>query len=907
MQMLVRRRATLVSLLNAEYVHEGDPYHNHKLYRTPLRQYVWASHFSMKIGESKPFTCAIITCIFLAGLLVGVQQYPISDESVFGQILQVIDRVILVAFFLEAFIKIHSEGAAPWRYFCGKERAWNNFDFLILLFSMPMVASALPGAGGEGNIKLLRLMRLARVAKLVRQVPQLQMIVMGLIGGIKSIGYIVLLLFLVHYFYAVIGVMLFRKNDPWHFRSLPFAMLTLFRCSTLEDWTDVMYINYFGCEEYSGGIYTIEEDGPNRPNADFWYCDEPEPVFAAIIFFGSFVVISALVMLSLFVGAVTMSMQESMLLMKKEAAEQERERKLQRSQQRQSGRRAQVTQQVHSKHKLGKVERQRFRLQHILARAIDGTRSDGEEMLQAPELPERGARRKYVQLANHCGLLVQRREFDAMITGTIVFAGLLVCLSTFESVSKDYGASLEVLDSMVLCIFIFEIIFKVIAEEFEPLNFFSSAWNRFDCVVVLGSLAGPLIGNDAESAITTLRLLRLLRVLRLVKSLPRLSVIVTALITGFKSISFIALILMMFYYMFAIVGMICFGDTDPWHFGSLHRALLSLFRASTLEDWTDIMYINMYGCDLYGYQDSLVSGVGTDCPHHELESSTFDAWSMFMVVLYFAMFILVGALVLLTLFIGVVTTAMEEATENANTAMEVDARAAELAVKQGWHERTMDLYRRVFAMLDIDNSHSIQEDELIIGLTSIGKETAIDFRRLWDSVDIDNSGEIDFAEFLQFMANLVAEDVELRSCSDVQSRDGRTSSDFSSEDFMQMQIQDLLPRGCSAEGVEMLNRQTSSAIFEGEEGEELGSSASRVPSIEAGPEIGPETIPEPRPGPRPEPRPEARAETPVGLTVDKEDCRGAAGRRPAGGGAVVLPALGGPSPGGEPPVDVPVG
>ena len=40
-----------------------------------------------------------------------------------------------------------------------------------------------------------------------------------------------------------------------------------------------------------------------------------------------------------------------------------------------------------------------------------------------------------------------------------------------------------------------------------------------------------------------------------------------------------------------------FKVNDPWHFGSLHVAMLSLFRASTLEDWTDLMYINILGCD----------------------------------------------------------------------------------------------------------------------------------------------------------------------------------------------------------------------------------------------------------------------------------------------------------------------
>jgi hypothetical protein len=43
------------------------------------------------------------------------------------------------------------------------------------------------------------------------------------------------------------------------------------------------------------------------------------------------------------------------------------------------------------------------------------------------------------------------------------------------------------------------------------------------------------------------------------------------------------------FYVFAIVAMIMFRDNDPWHFGSLHVAMLTLFRISTLEDWTDVM------------------------------------------------------------------------------------------------------------------------------------------------------------------------------------------------------------------------------------------------------------------------------------------------------------------------------
>jgi hypothetical protein len=84
---------------------------------------------------------------------------------------------------------------------------------------------------------MLRLARLARIVKIVRKVPQLQVIVMGCLGGFRSIMYILLLLMLVFYLYAVIGILMFRPNDPFHFEFLTTAMVTMFRCTTLEDWT----------------------------------------------------------------------------------------------------------------------------------------------------------------------------------------------------------------------------------------------------------------------------------------------------------------------------------------------------------------------------------------------------------------------------------------------------------------------------------------------------------------------------------------------------------------------------------------------------------------------------------------------------------------------------------------------
>ena len=47
-----------------------------------------------------------------------------------------------------------------------------------------------------------------------------------------------------------------------------------------------------------------------------------------------------------------------------------------------------------------------------------------------------------------------------------------------------------------------------------------------------------------------------------------------------------------------------YAENDPIHFRNLQTSILSLFRVVTLEDWTDVMYINMYGSENYGYDSS---------------------------------------------------------------------------------------------------------------------------------------------------------------------------------------------------------------------------------------------------------------------------------------------------------------
>ena len=107
-------------------------------------------------------------------------------------------------------------------------------------------------------------------------------------------------------------------------------------------------------------------------------------------------------------------------------------------------------------------------------------------------------------------------------------------------------------------------------------------------------LSWAFVGNSSGSAIGFLRMLRLVRLLIFIKGVPQLRVIVLGLLEGFKSVTYILMLLFLVIYLFAIIGVIFLGSNDPARFGHVGSAMLSLFQVSTLASWTSIAYTTWY-------------------------------------------------------------------------------------------------------------------------------------------------------------------------------------------------------------------------------------------------------------------------------------------------------------------------
>lgn len=99
-----------------------------------------------------------------------------------------------------------------------------------------------------GDVAFLRLLRLMRLLKLLSKFETIRILISGLLKGLASVTYILVLLCLIIYVFAIIGVNWFRDNDPFHFGKIEVACITLFRVATLDNWTTIMMINYFGCD-----------------------------------------------------------------------------------------------------------------------------------------------------------------------------------------------------------------------------------------------------------------------------------------------------------------------------------------------------------------------------------------------------------------------------------------------------------------------------------------------------------------------------------------------------------------------------------------------------------------------------------------------------------------------------------
>lgn len=217
--------------------------------------------------------------------------------------------------------------------------------------------------------------------------------------------------------------------------------------------------------------------------------------------------------------------------------------------------------------------------------------------------------------------------FNGFITGLIIFSSIMVGVATYPGIWHRWRGPIEAIDAVVLACFVLELAIRIGAHGRTPLRYFRDPWNVFDFIVVVACLL-PM----QSQSVMVLRIVRLLRVLRLMRALPRLRMIIHGMIKSLDSLAYIGVLLFGYFYVFAIIGNTFFAEASPESFGRLHSSMLTLFQVITLENWPDVMN-----------PVRAVHPVGG--------------------VAYFVLFILMGTMVIMNLFIGVIVGSMNEAVD----------------------------------------------------------------------------------------------------------------------------------------------------------------------------------------------------------------------------------------------------
>lgn len=300
--------------------------------------YYWLGDLAedVTVGKhEKSFNVIMVSIIFVSGLVVGVQQYYPTTSSKYSkenEVLYGINCFIFAAFALEFLLKIVAEKDKPYKYFIGDAGFWNTFDLLVLIFSFPV---ALTPKGNLGIAKVTRLstkiFRLLRVVKLLHSIPTLNVIVNGLFAGAESLMYIVMVLMLVLYIFAVIGCMQFGRSDPFFFGNIFVSVVTLFHALTYDNWGTNLRINMYGCHLFNAGIYSSFDE--SRGTLSEWEAtvpyiyrcsskDYPQYyLYGAGFYWIVYLTLSALILLSMFVAVTTINMEKALNNVREEAEE----------------------------------------------------------------------------------------------------------------------------------------------------------------------------------------------------------------------------------------------------------------------------------------------------------------------------------------------------------------------------------------------------------------------------------------------------------------------------------------------------------------------------------------------------------------------------------------------------------
>ncbi|XP_060818095.1 muscle calcium channel subunit alpha-1 isoform X12 [Bombus pascuorum] len=544
------------------------------------------------------FSNMILVCIMISSAMLAAED-PLRASSYRNQILLNFDYFFTTVFTIEICLKMISfgfiihDGA-----FC--RSAFNLLDLLVVCSSLISMSFS---SGAFSVVKVLRVLRVLRPLRAINRAKGLKHVVQCVIVAVKTIGNIVLVTSLLQFVFAVIGVQLFKyvvKCVIVAIKTIGNIMLVTYLLQFMFAVIGVQLFKgkFFYCSDASKmtkdecqGTYLEYDNGDiNKPvmkerswiQQRFHFDDVAKamltlftvstfegwpslldvsidsnkedhgpihnfrPIVAA--YYIIYIIIIAFFMVNIFVGFVIVTFQNE-----------------------------------------GEQEYKNCELDKNQRNCI-------EFALKAKPV------RRYIpkhRIQYKVWWFVTSQPFEYTIF-TLIMINTVTLAMKFYRQPEIYTEALDVLNMIFTAVFALEFIFKLAAFRFK--NYFGDAWNVFDFIIVLGSFIDIVYSEvNPGSTIISINFFRLFRVMRLVKLLSRGEGIRTLLwtfIKSFQALPYVALLIIMLFFIYAVIGMQVFGkiaiDDDTSidrnnNFQSFPQAVLVLFRSATGEAWQDIM------------------------------------------------------------------------------------------------------------------------------------------------------------------------------------------------------------------------------------------------------------------------------------------------------------------------------
>lgn len=220
---------------------------------------------------------------------------------------------------------------------------------------------------------------------------------------------------------------------------------------------------------------------------------------------------------------------------------------------------------------------------------------------------------------------LDRPTVSRFIIAVILINAVTLGLETVPEVMTRVGTLILAIDRICLAIFVVELVLRLYALGWR---FFRSGWNVFDFVIIGISLL------PATGSFSVLRAMRILRVLRVVSAVPSLRRVVDGLGRALPGMGSVFLLILIIYYIAAVMATKLFGASFPEWFGSLTATSFTLFQIMTLEGWSG----------------EIVRPIMAVYPY---------AWA------FFVPFILITTFAVLNLIVGLIVNSMQEAASEA--------------------------------------------------------------------------------------------------------------------------------------------------------------------------------------------------------------------------------------------------